>query len=353
MSCPLWGDQYFHTLAAETYQEYAFRAGNLAEFQIWQRAFRTRLAVALGLPVIAERGRVELSPRLLAEETFPDHIRQEWRITTEPGFELPFYLLRPAAMGSSRRPVVLTPHGHGKLGKLIYVGAGNEIGPSPEGERDIALQAVREGYLALAPDVRAFADMRLQADLQADKTSSCQLMQLRALMFGRTLIGERVWDMMRLIDFAAGLPDADISRVVITGNSGGGTISLFAAACDTRIGISVPGSYFCTFAASIGSISHCACNYVPGIMQLGEMYDVAGLIAPRPFLAVNGSLDTIFPRSATELAFSRLQEVYRVAGAPEACELYFGDEGHRYYKAPVWPFVRHWLARSNSGQAGI
>ncbi len=345
MNHALWGSNYFPTLANNTYRQFAFRARNLDEFKVWQESFRASLGVALGLPSIMERGISELSPRLIAEASFADHTRQEWRIITEPGFELPFFLLRPHATNGKRLPVVITPHGHGKAGKADYAGVGNEDGPSPEGERDIALQAVRQGYLALAPDMRAFADMRLPADLKADNTSSCQLMQLRALMFGRTLIGERVWDMMRLLDFAATLPDADITNVVITGNSGGGTVTLFTAACDTRFSIAIPGSYFCTFAASIGSVPHCACNYIPGVMRLGEMYDIAGLIAPRPFLAVHGSLDNIFPRAATEEAFSHLKEVYTVAGAPHACQLFFGNEGHRYYKEPVWPFVKQWLGR--------
>jgi len=80
-------------------------------------------------------------------------------------------------------------------------------------------------------------------------------------------------------------------------------------------------------------------------MRLGEMYDVAGLIAPRPFLAVNGKLDGIFPQKATEEAFAQLQRIYEVAGAAEACNLYFGEEGHQYYKKPVWPFVRQWRSR--------
>jgi dienelactone hydrolase len=343
VSIPLWGDNYFPTLATETYREYAFRACNEAEFKQWQRAFRARLIDVLGLRNIQARGVADLAPRLINTESFSDHVREEWRITTEPGFELPFFLLRPLNDSSRRRPVVITPHGHGIRGKHTYVGAGKESELSAEGDRDIALQAVREGYIALAPDMRAFVDMRLADDLNAERTSSCQLMQMRAIMFGRTLIGERVWDMMRLIDFAATLPDADISRVLITGNSGGGTVSLFAAACDTRFSVAIPGSYFCTFAGSIGYVSHCACNYIPGIMQLGEMYDIAGLIAPRPFLAVHGSLDRIYPRPATEEAFAQLKKIYQVAGAEEACQIYFGAEGHRYYKEPVWPFVKQWF----------
>ena len=39
----------------------------------------------------------------------------------------------------------------------------------------------------------------------------------------------------------------DKGRVAITGNSTGGTISLFAVALDERIALSAPGSYFCNF----------------------------------------------------------------------------------------------------------
>jgi dienelactone hydrolase len=157
------------------------------------------------------------------------------------------------------------------------------------------------------------------------------------------LIGERVWDIMRLIDYAVTRPDVDARRVVITGNSGGGTVSLFAAACDERITVAVPSSYFCTFERSLGSIEHCACNYVPGLLAAAEMYDVAGLITPRPFLAVAGRTDPIFPYDGVELAFDRLQRIYAAAGVPERCELYTGAGGHRYYKARVWPFIRQWL----------
>ena len=68
-----------------------------------------------------------------------------------------------------------------------------------EGERDVALQAVRQGYVAIAPDVRAFADLRRREELEKDATSSCRTLQMHALLFGRTLVGERVWDMGRAI----------------------------------------------------------------------------------------------------------------------------------------------------------
>ena len=72
-------------------------------------------------------------------------------------------------------------------------------------------------------------------------------------------------------------------------------------------------------------------------MRLGEMYDVAGLIAPRPFCAIAGRDDGIFPIDHVKFAYERLKEIYTVAGVADRCELFIGDGGHRYYKAGAWP----------------
>jgi dienelactone hydrolase len=269
-----------------------------------------------------------------------DHTRESWYLWVEPTVPLPVFVLRPNGRPGPL-PLVLTPHGHNH--PHVYVGIARDEAEArsiAEGERDIAVQAVREGYLAIAPTTRAFGETRTEADTQLDAVSSCRTELLHGMLVGRTPIGERVWDISRLIDWAIDCLDADSSRIAITGNSGGGTTSLFAAACETRISVAVPSSYFCTFAGSIGSIHHCACNYVPGVMRLGEEHDVAGLIAPRPFCAIAGRDDAIFPIEHTRRAFERLQRVYEVAGVPDRCELYVGDGGHRYYKAGSWPFIR-------------
>lgn len=338
-------DSYLHVLAGETEREHAFNATDPQGARAWQRAFRPVLRRLLGLDAIAERGAPSLNARRISQESFTDHVREEWRLETEPGFELPFFLLKPAG-AYGRLPVVITPHGHGKAGKNTYAGlyASEEERRSGElGERDIALQAVREGYIAIAPDMRGFADLRRSEEKEKDATSSCRTLQMHAILFGRTLIGERVWDVMRLIDWALARPDVDPERVVVTGNSGGGTVTLFAGAVDERIRAAIPGSYFCTFQDSIGSIYHCECNYVPGIMRHAEMWDVAGLIAPRPFMAVAGDEDAIFPIDAVRHSFARLEEIYRTFGAPDRCRLSVNAGGHRYYKRDVWPFVKEAL----------
>ena len=269
------------------------------------------------------------------------YIREEWHLWVEPTVPLPFYFLYPKEQLNTPKPLVLTPHGHNH--PYIYVGISqseDERKSIEEGQRDIAVQAVNEGYMVIAATTRGFGETRTKSDAENNRVSSCRIELMHGLLVGRTPIGERVWDISRLIDWATSRNDVDTKRIAITGNSGGGTISVFAPACDTRISVAVPSCYFCTFEGSIGSIHHCDCNYVPGIMRLGEMYDVAGLIAPRPFKAIAGKDDTIFPIEQVKYAFERLKEIYTVAGVPDNCQLYIGEFGHRYYKDGAWNFIR-------------
>ena len=158
-------------------------------------------------------------------------------------------------------------------------------------------------------------------------------------MLGRTLIGERVFDVDRGIDYLAQRGDVNMKSVGIMGNSGGGTTSVFSAAVLPRLSLAAPGSYFCGFKESIMSICHCTCNYVPGLYNVADMSDIMGLFAPRPVVIVNGREDDIFPIRATRRAFRELQQIYDGCGAKARCHLVVGSEGHRYYADQAWPII--------------
>jgi len=145
--------------------------------------------------------------------------------------------------------------------------------------------------------------------------------------------------MQRIIDWAAQLPDVDGRRVLMMGNSGGGMVTIFAAACDQRIGIAVPSCSFAPTVSRSGYVFHCDCNMVPGLIELGGLPGVAGLIAPRHLLAVNGRTDALFSQAEIERAVSHVQRVYEASGHADRFEHQWGDQGHRFYKDLMWPFV--------------
>ena len=159
---------------------------------------------------------------------------------------------------------------------------------------------------------------------------------MNALMVGRTLIGERCWDVSRAIDLALTYPEIDGERILCTGNSGGGTATYYAAAMDERIKVAMPSCAVCTFKSSICNIYHCVCNYIPRISKYMEMGDIAAAIAPRRLIVINGKLDSIFPQAGVEECFDTIKAIYTAAGVPERCALATGQSGHRYYAAEAW-----------------
>jgi hypothetical protein len=158
------------------------------------------------------------------------------------------------------------------------------------------------------------------------------------------MIGWRVWDVMRTLDWIETRPELDRNRIGCMGISGGGTCAQFSTALDGRIKAAFISGYLNTFRDSIMSVSHCIDNYVPGILNWAENYDVAGLIAPRPLFSEGGDRDPIFPVAATRESFARVKKVYEVLGVPDRAgqEIFSGI--HEFHGAKGLPFLANALA---------
>jgi len=312
--------------------------GKLAQ---WQKRLYREAALLLRVPAPTPGTG---DPEVLETEHLDGYTRTRLSIRAPDGAAIPVYLLVPDGLDTPV-PAVLALHGHGP-GKVVPAGVllSQEVEKLiAEGERDYAVQAVRQRYVALAPDLRGFGEMRLKQDVKENRGNSCTSLACRLAQLGQTLLGLRVADLGACVDYLLSRPDVDKQRIWCMGQSGGGTATLFTAAMDERIAGAIISCYFCTFAASIMSIYHCPCNYVPGLQLVAEMYDLAGLIAPRPLLVIAGREDGIFPIDGVYEAYYRLERVYRDAGAERNLELYVGEGGHRFYSERAWPFLREHL----------
>jgi hypothetical protein len=134
------------------------------------------------------------------------------------------------------------------------------------------------------------------------------------------LLGERIWDGMCAATYLLSRPDVT-GGLGCTGHSGGGTTALWLAALDERISTVLVSGYFNSFRGSILAMEHCECNYVPGILTLAEMGDIAALIAPRPFCALNGEQDEIYPVEYVHEQFATVRRAYELHVAIHACKL--------------------------------
>ncbi len=325
----------------ENNRAYAFSGSTPEDVASWQEKARPELHRLLGLPVIEQSAAgFQLKADMEQVKTDEPFLRFNGTLYTEPDMPVPFIMLRPE--GDGPFPLGLFPHGHGNYGMRPYTGLyDDEAGKLKieNEDRDVAVQAVRKGYVAVATTTRGFKPA-VVADL-GDRHGGrgCRSQLMHALLAGRTATGERVWDQMKFIDWAGTLGYVDTSRILIMGNSGGGVVTYYTAAADTRVSVAVPSCSFCTYAGKDGRIHSCDCNMIPGIYRFGESSDVAGLTAPRHLCIVNGSKDTLFPLDEIDRAVAGVRRIYEAAGCPEHFRHGYGSEGHRFYKDISWPFI--------------
>jgi hypothetical protein len=123
------------------------------------------------------------------------------------------------------------------------------------------------------------------------------------------------------------------------GISGGGMHTFFSTCLDTRIRACVVSGYYSTFQDSILAMHHCACNFVPGLAQFGEMYDLVGLIAPRPMLVEAADYDPIFPIAAAKRSVEKALGIYKIFGVSSELQTDFFEGRHQISGRLAYEFL--------------
>jgi dienelactone hydrolase len=333
---------YTRDLYATAPRRLRFGARTRSEAEEWQRTLRSRLTELVGgFPT----ARQPLRPITLGTRTFPGYIREKVVFDSRLGVSVLAYLLLPEK-ARQPAPVMICVPGHGR-------GVDDIVGIDDQGaertdkagyQHDFAIQVAEAGMAALAIEPMGFGCRRdpLNARLGLAR-KACDPVAGGALMVGETMIGWRVWDIMRTIDYIATRAELDQARVGCMGISGGGTVTLFSTALDPRIRVALVSGYLNTFRDSVGSLTHCTDNYVPGILNWAEMHDLAGLIAPRPLFVESGEKDDIFPIRASIESFNEVRKIYSVFGASDRVEHEVFPAEHSFWGKRGIPFLANHL----------
>ena len=330
------GDLCHELLIRETKPALAFDENG--DFAAQKTALREKLRELTGLDRI-EANTCPLNIDFEETVECDGYRRIRFTFDSERGATVPVYLLLP---NDAPRPlplaIILQGHStgvHNSIGIVKYEG-------DAKPDKQFGVQAVREGYAALCIEQRAMGETRSPRYPGPGGVHSCSFTFLSGLAFGRTTIGERVHDVRRALDAMEELamPEIDLSRIMITGNSGGGTATYYSAALDERIGFAAPSCAFCSYKTSILDILHCTCNFIPSASLWFEMEDLAALIAPRRLMICAGKLDDIFPITGVREAYEGVKRIYKCAGAADACRLLEMPEGHYFCPDLVWGATR-------------
>lgn len=331
--------------------------GAQARFGPWQTRARKKLRELLGfMPAKVTKPK---SWRLCSEPA-EGFTREHWALESPFGDHIFLYRLVPDGMVKPEA-VMLAFHGHGYYGADPVAG----IVKDRFGERETAtacnyeygVEFARRGYLVYAPCQRGFSqrcDLDNPAtveDYQVDPHvappgAACLDINTRATLIGTTDIGLRTQDGMHIVSWIKSRPGEGKVPLGCVGLSGGGHITLFLAALDTRLDAASIQGYFCYWTDQIVDVTHCNCNYVPGLLRYFEQDDVCGLICPRPLLVTTADQDGVAPVKSFQKAYKALRGIYRDQEAESNLERDVFEGGHEFTGRKAFAFFdRHLRGR--------
>lgn len=311
-------------------------------FAEWQSEARAKLRQLLGMDNLCPAADNNFTVEYTKEES--DYTEYRFTLESEVGYTFPCVMRVPKGI-SGKLPVMICLQGHStgmhiSLGKPIFE---RDVASISGGDRDFVVRGVKEGFVSIAVEQRNFGECGGHPE---KGVPMCHVSSMNNILVGRTTIGERVLDVSCVIDAITEHFDfIDKDNINLMGNSGGGTATFYAACLEDRIRLAMPSCAVCTYKHSIAAMEHCVCNFIPGIANYFDMGDLAGLIAPRALVVVNGKDDPIFPDEGVRESYEIIKKMYEAAGVPDRCALVTGDGGHRFYADPAWPIVKEMLKK--------
>ncbi len=141
-------------------------------------------------------------------------------------------------------------------------------------------------------------------------------------------MGERLWDLMRCVDYLESLPQVDKTRIGCAGLSLGGEMAMWLGAMDERIAATISAGFLTNMDHM--EQNHCLCWKFEGLRELVDYADIYSLIAPRPLQCQNGLLEppTQFYVPLARQAMEEVRTIYKDMARPENVVFDVHNGGH-------------------------
>jgi len=212
------------------------------------------------------------------------------------GIKIPILVIYPPNFDIKKKyPTIIIFSGHGTADQVAFEKTSYQHG--------CGINLSERGFLVYIMENRGMGKLSyLGSHLRIDAV---------ARITGGTWYGEIITDALWLIENLHHEPNVNVSRIGTAGVSTGGAISMIVTSLDERIATTYVQGFLGSYRTSFGIRgTHCLCGHIPGILKIGDMSDIASLIAPRPALFVNGTKDSFYSEDAKE-AFNKIFKVYK------------------------------------------
>jgi dienelactone hydrolase len=297
-----------------------FVAKTPAEAERWQRDSRQLLFNLLKLSDLEETRQnkekaIPFDVKVLRSEDRGKFVWSERELNSTPTRRIKLILTIPRPPRSNgKSPAVVCIHGHGGSRFIVY-----------------AKKSLYNGFAADLAE-RCFV------------TVSTDVGQHNVYEKGRTLMGERLWDVLRCADYIAGLQEVDAERMGCAGLSLGGEMAMWLGAMDPRMKVTVSSGFLTTMANM--RQGHCPCWEFSGLADNFDFSDIYSLTAPRFLLCQNGQKEGApggFPVKIAQQVLAEIQKAYAVYGCKNHADLDVHPGGHIFVTPTGLGFIEKQL----------
>ena len=183
-------------------------------------------------------------------------------------------------------------------------------------------------------------------------TTEHTLIDVPYLLLGSSLAAQEYFDNSRAIDYLLTRSEIDPDRIGAYGFSGGGTQCAYLAALDERVQCACVALFFSSRERTLELIGPSdGCQQMPneGAQRI-EIADMALMMAPKPFIVLDGKYDFVDHWGALR-GFDELQRAYTTLGCPERVRQYYAEDGHGApldVQQEMVGWFRRWLAEDQS-----
>jgi len=227
-------------------------------------------------------------------------------------------LYRPTRPG--RYPAVLLQAGHTQEGKA-------------EPQR-LAANLALKGFISLAFDPAGQGEREQTYDPQLKAPAAGWSVNehihagAQSALAGEGVGRYFIWDAMRSIDYLVSRPDVDASRLGAAGCSGGGALTLFTGALDSRLKAVIPscfpGSYRLLFS---GANPHSEMTLPQHLARGLDTADFVELSAPTPW-QLHATEQDFFTPPGARLVYEEARRWYALYGAEDKIGYFVGPGPH-------------------------
>jgi cephalosporin-C deacetylase-like acetyl esterase len=218
----------------------------------------------------------------------------------------------------AKLPAVILPHGHDMAGK-------NSL-------RERAVLFASNGYAALTFDYIGGGERNLldrDRNILSFAGTQHNIIGNRMNLYAHNLQWFMLAETIAAIDVVSAQPEIDADRIAMTGSSGGGTETFFAAALDIRIKVLAPAACIRSDFAelNVDDAEQVFFNPIPAGLDYPDI--AAFLIAPRPMTIVTNRKD-IWSFDQVEYFITEVKAFYKLLGADGNFTWTVEDRGHEY-----------------------